>query len=90
AWSAFGGYFIVMLLSYYFGQKYMPIKYDFKTIGLYTVVTIFLYVVSIFISTPYMLVNLALKSILMLAFLILLVKRDFPLKNIPVLNRYFK
>lgn len=90
AWSAFGGYFIVMLLSYYFGQKHMPIKYDFKTIGLYTVVTIFLYVVSMFISTPYMLVNLALKSILMLAFLVLLVKRDFPLKSIPLLNRYFK
>jgi len=90
AWSAFGGYFIVMLLSYYFGQKYMPIKYDFKTIGLYTVVTLILYVISLFINTPYMVLNIALKSVLMLAFLVLLVKRDFPLKNIPVLNRYFK
>jgi len=90
AWSAFAGYFIVMILSYIFGQKYMPVKYDFKTIGIYSAVTFLFYVISIFITTPYFLVNLGLKSVLMLAFLILLVKRDFPLKNIPVLNKFFK
>ncbi|HLP04820.1 MAG TPA: oligosaccharide flippase family protein [Paludibacter sp.] len=90
AWSAFGGYFFVMMLSYYFGQKHMPIKYDLKTIGFYTVVTLGLFVLSLFIHTPYLILNIALKSILMVAFLALLVKRDFPLRTIPVLNRYFK
>lgn len=90
AWSAFICYFVVMVVSYYFGQKYMPIKYDLKTIGLYTAVTIILYVISLFINTPYVLLNVALKSILMLSFLILLVKRDFPLKVIPVVNRIFR
>ncbi|MHB9143581.1 MAG: lipopolysaccharide biosynthesis protein, partial [Paludibacter sp.] len=89
-WAGFACYFSIMLISYYFGQKFMPIKYDFKTIGLYTVVTLILYVISLFINTPYMVLNIALKSVLMLAFLVLLVRRDFPLKNIPVLNRYFK
>ncbi len=90
AWSAFAGYFIVMLLSYFFGQKHMPIKYDFKTIGLYTGVTILLYVISTFIETPYKLVNVSLKSVLMIAFLTLLVKRDFPLRTIPIVNKFFK
>ena len=90
AWSAFAGYFTVMIISYFFGQKYMPIKYDFKTIGLYTGLTILLYIVSTFINTPYLSVNIALKSVLMFAFLTVLVKRDFPLRTIPGLNKFFK
>jgi O-antigen/teichoic acid export membrane protein len=90
AWAAFVCYFVVMVISYYFGQKHMPIKYDLKTIGLYTGVTILLYVISLFIETPYKSVNVALKSVLMLAFLVLLIKRDFPLRSIPVINRFFK
>ena len=90
AWAAFVCYFVIMLVSYYYGQKYMPIKYDLKTIGLYTSVTIVLYVISTFIDTPYRLLNIGLKSILMIGYLTLLVKRDFPLRTIPVINKYFK
>lgn len=90
AWSAFACYFVIMFVSYYYGQKYMPIKYDLKTIGLYTLVTIILYGISFFIETPFKLVNVALKSILMLAFLVLLIKRDFPMKIIPVVNKIFR
>jgi hypothetical protein len=68
----------------------MPIKYDLKSIGLYTGVTVLFYLISIFIKTPYTSINIALKSVLMIAFLTLLVKRDFPLKSIPVINRFFK
>ena len=90
AWAAFACYLVIMLISYYFGQKYMPIKYDLKTIGLYSAVTLILYVISCYIKTPYPILNITLKSLLMMIFLVLLVKRDFPLKNIPYLNRYFK
>ena len=90
AWAGFVCYFVIMVISYYFGQKYMPIKYDLKTIGLYTGVTILLYVMSLFINTPYTSLDVALKSALMLVFLVLLVKRDFPLRIIPVVNRIFK
>ena len=90
AWSAFACYFVIMLVSYYYGQKHMPIKYDLKTIGIYTLVTIVLYIISLFIETPYKILNVALKSVLMLAFLVLLVKRDFPLRIIPVVNKIFR
>jgi hypothetical protein len=79
-----------MLVSYYFGQKHMPIKYDFKTIGLYSAVTLVLYLISLFIDTPYPALNIALKSVLIFLFVILLVKRDFPLKLTPIINRIFK
>lgn len=90
AWAAFACYFSIMIISYFFGQKYMPIKYDFKTIGLYTVVTVVLYLVSLLIDTPSSLLNITLKSALMLVYLFILVKRDFPLNKIPVLNRFVK
>jgi O-antigen/teichoic acid export membrane protein len=90
AWAAFAGYFFVMCLSYYYGQKHMPIKYDLKSIGLYTVVTIALFVVSLFINTTFMWLNISLKTILMGIFVTLLIKRDFPLRTIPGLNKFFK
>jgi len=90
AWAAFACFFVIMVVSYFFGQKHMPIKYDLKTIGLYTVVSIALYIISTFINTPYTILNIALKSILMVIYLVLLVKRDFPLRTIPIINRFFK
>jgi O-antigen/teichoic acid export membrane protein len=90
AWAAFACFFVIMVVSYFFGQKYMPIKYDFKTIGLYTLVTIVLFFISTFIHTPHAVVNIGLKSVLMFGYLVLLVKRDFPLRTIPVINRFFK
>jgi O-antigen/teichoic acid export membrane protein len=90
AWAAFTCYFVIMVVSYYYGQKHMPIKYDLKTIGLYTVVTIILYCISMFIETPFKIVNVGLKSILMLIYIVLMVKRDFPLRTIPFINKFFK
>jgi len=90
AWAAFACFFVIMIVSYFFGQKYMPIKYDLKTVGLYTVVSIALYIISTFINTPYTILNITLKSILMVIYLVLLVKRDFPLHTIPIINRFFK
>jgi O-antigen/teichoic acid export membrane protein len=88
AWSAFACYFVIMLVSYYFGQKHMPIKYDLKTIGLYTLLTIAIFIISIFIKTPYPVVNYALKTILLAIFFFVLLKRDFPIKSIPYIQRF--
>jgi O-antigen/teichoic acid export membrane protein len=90
AWAAFACYLIMMLVSYYFGQKHLPINYDLKTIGLYSLVTLVLFVAGLFINTPYGILNIALKSVLMFAYLYVLIKRDFPLKNIPILNKLIK
>lgn len=90
AWSAMACYFVIMVISYFFGQKYLPVKYDMKTISLYTVLTVALYIVSLFINTPYVVINVALKTMLMAIFLTVLIKRDFPLRKIPYINRFFK
>ena len=90
AWSAFAGYFIVMLLSYFFGQKFMPIDYHLKKLGIYLALTLVLFGISSFIETPYLIVNLALKTVLMAVFIVFFIKKDLPLKEIPYLNRFLK
>ena len=90
AWAAFACYLIMMLVSYYVGQKHMPIKYDLKSIGLYTLVTVVLFFLSTLINTQNNMLNIVLKSMLMLIYLVLLTKRDFPLNKIPYLNRFIK
>lgn len=90
AMAAFACFFIIMLVSYYYGQKYMPINYDLKSIGLYVGLAALLFAISLLVNTPYPSVNMLVKSILLMAFLLLMVKRDFPLKAIPIVNRFFK
>ncbi len=87
AWAAFACYLVMMLISYYFGQKHLPINYDLKTIGLYTGIAVVLFVASLLIDTPYWMLNIALKSVLMFVYLFILVKRDFPIKFIPIINK---
>lgn len=90
AWASFACYFVMMLISYFLGQKYMPIKYDLKKMGVYTLLTLVLYAVSLLISTSSMGLNLVFNTILLIFFILYLIKHDLPLENIPVVNRLFK
>ena len=44
AWAAFGSYGTVMLLSYFIGQRYYPIRYPLAVMGLYTLLAAALWV----------------------------------------------
>ncbi len=90
AWAAFVCYFVMMLLSYFYGQKYMPINYDLKTIGLYTLVTLLLFGAGMLVQTKYEVINFSYRTVLLSLFIILMVKRDFPLKEIPVIKKFIK
>lgn len=48
--SAYGFFFsslIITIISYYYGQKYFPVKYDLKKIGSYFFVAMILYIIGI-------------------------------------------
>ncbi len=90
AWSALACYTTIMVISYFYGQKYLPVPYNLKSILRYALLTIALYVISQFIETPWLIVNLALKTLLLCVFIAYLIKNDFPLEKIPVLNKFIK
>jgi O-antigen/teichoic acid export membrane protein len=89
-WAAFACYFVIMMLSYFLGQKYMPIPYDLKKIGFYTLLTLVLFLLSFIIKTPYQWLNYCFKTILLLIFVFIFIKKDLPTEKIPVLNKIFK
>lgn len=90
AWASFACYFVMMLISYFLGQKYMPIKYDLKTMGIYSAIALTLYGISLIIKTSSTGLNLVFNTILLIFFVLYLIKHDLPLENIPVVNRLFK
>lgn len=87
-------YFVIMLLSYFVGRKYLPIPYDLKAIGGYTLLTIGLlaiyYGVRALVPMHAMTISMAVGTVLLIVYLIVLIKKDFPLSGLPVVGKYFR
>lgn len=90
AWASFASYFLIMLLSYFYGQKYFPINYQLIKISRYVVITLVFFGISLFLTSDSELLNYTIKTILLITFVTYFVKKDFPLNQIPFINRFFK
>lgn len=90
AWAGFAGYGVAMVLSYVVGQKKYPIQYDLKAIGAYVLLAVVLYVAAVWVPVDNLFLRLAYRTLLLLIFLAYVVKRDLPLRQIPVINRLIK
>ena len=90
AWAGLAGYFTVTILSYFVGQKKYPINYDLKGIGLYVLLAAVLYVASVFIVPENVVFRLLFRTGLLFVFIAFIVKKDLPLKQIPLINHFIK
>ena len=88
-WASCGSslvcYFVIMLLSYFIGQRKAPIPYDLKRIGGYTVLTLGLLAVYYALRLYYvhnMWILMGIGTILIGIYLIVLTRKDFPLTAI--------
>lgn len=90
AWAGVAGYGVITLLSYFIGQKKYPIAYDLKGIGIYMLLTALLFGASLWIVPENLWVRLLFRTLLLAVFVVYLVKKDLPLKQIPLVNRYIK
>ena len=79
AWAGFVSYAVSMVLSWFFGQKYYPIKYPLKDIAFYVVIALVLFG-AISASNAYLPLGGALivNTLLIIAFAAMIVKRDLP------------
>lgn len=91
AWAGFAGYGTAMTLSYFAGQKYYPIKYDIKGMGIYVTLAAILFAImrlcgdvlpGIWSVVP--------NTLLVILFTAYIVKKDFPLSSLPVIGKKFK
>ena len=88
-WASCGSslvcYFVIMLLSYFIGQRKAPIPYDLRSIGRYTVLTLVLlgiyYAVRLYTEWNMWLL-MAIGTVLIGIYLIILTRKDFPIANV--------
>ena len=90
AWASFFCNMVMMLLSYFFGQKYYPIKYELKTILLYSVLAVTIYAAAMQPNIENETIRLAYRTLLLIVFATVIIKRDIPLSEIPVISKFFR
>ncbi len=91
AWGGFAGYGVAMLVSYFVGQKYYPLAYPLKEIGVYAVIAVVLTMAMYKVHEEHpMWLSLTVNTLLILLFVAYIVKRDFPLAKLPVVGKYFR
>jgi Membrane protein involved in the export of O-antigen and teichoic acid len=90
AWATLVSNLIVMVLSYFMGQKEFPITYDMKSIGLYTALSVGLYIIYLLVDLGSVPLNLAFRTVLMAVFIAYMVKKDMPLNQLPLINKLVK
>jgi len=78
AWGGVAGYGISMLLSYFVGQKYYPIDYKLKEIGVYALIAALLFVaISFFNSHLSMVPALLANTVLIAGFMAYIIRKEF-------------
>jgi O-antigen/teichoic acid export membrane protein len=91
--SSLACYLVIMLLSYFIGQKKAPIPYDLKSIGGYTALTIALlgvyYILRIYVIGNTW-IMMAIGTVLIGIYIFILTRKDLPLSALPVVGKYFK
>lgn len=90
AWAGFTGYAVVMIISYLVGQKKYPIRYDLKSIFRYTLLAVTLYIIGLYMPIENIFLRLSFRTLLLFVFVAYIVKKDFPLSQIPIINRFIK
>ena len=91
AWGGFAGYGVAMLASYFVGQKYYPLNYPLKDIALYVWLTIMAFTTMVIVrGSESLLVSLSVNTLLILLFVAVIIKRDLPMRKLPVMGKYFK
>lgn len=91
AWAGFAGYGVAMTLSYIVGQRKYPIAYPIGRCLSYVALAVVL-CVGMLLANKYLSMGLAVaaNTLLIAVFAVYLVKRDFPLRGLPVIGKHYK
>ena len=90
AWGGVAGYGTAMVLSYVVGQRKNPIRYPLRDIAFYVGLTLVFFVGMTWVN-QYLpeWASLSLNTLVIILFVAFVIRRDLPLKNLPVIGKYF-
>ena len=89
AWASLVSYLLIMLLSYFIGQKHLYVRYDIKSMFIYFVLALLLYGISLWITTENQLINYMVRTVLLSLFVLYAIKKDISLSSLPVIGKRF-
>ena len=91
AWGGFAGYGTAMLLSYIVGQRKNPINYPLKSMAAYVAITcLFFGIMQLLPEQWPALVRMGINTVLIIAFVGHIIYHDLPLRNLPVIGKFFR
>ncbi len=90
AWAAFAGNLVIMLLSYFIGQKQYKINYDLKSVFLYFGLALSLFFIGNFVQIDNLALRLLFRTFLLAIFVAVMIKRDIHLSELPYIGKRFK
>lgn len=76
AWAALACNAVMMICSYFIGNKINPIKYEVGRISSYVAIAIALFVISYFAVTSYFWLNIIINTILIAVYIVIVLKRE--------------
>lgn len=89
-WSSVACYFVMMMVSYFVGQKYYPVDYQLKRIAMYVVLAALLWAAAMFITIDNFFVRMAYRTILLAIFCVVVIMKDLPLSKLPIIQKLTK
>ena len=92
AWASFFANLSMMVISYFLGQKHYPIPYNLKTAGNFVLLTAVLGLLMYlnFRYSPSVLMRIIINTIIVIIYVVVTVKKELPLRELPVIGKYFK
>lgn len=92
AWTALVANLVMMVLSYFLGQKNYPINYDLKSAGFYFIVSMLLFagIMFVFATVNNIWLRLFINTLLIGIYIIIVIKKDLSLRTLPLVGKYFK
>lgn len=90
AWASVAGYGVITLLSYVIGQRKYPVHYPLKDMAAYLLMAAILFVLCQALPITNLWARLAVRTVFVLAFVAYIIKKDLPLKAIPILNKFIR
>jgi len=92
AWSAFFANLVMMVVSYFLGQKYYPINYDLKSASFFSLIALigFAIISSTYTYIDNIFIRLTVNSVVILLYLFIIFKKELSLHSLPYIGKYFK
>ena len=91
AWAGFIANFTMMTISYFLGQKKYPIPYNLKTAGIFFLLAMVGFAgfrfTSLYIDS--VVLRLVINSLFIALYLVVVVKKELPLRELPFVGRFF-